>query len=165
MGRPFSPPAMPSWEGYPIADRLSARFVVDTWVDNEANLVALGEFRSGAAQQVDDFILVKVGSGIGAGLIAGGRLYRGALGSAGGIAHLPVPADHPVTCYCGKQGCLVTLASGLALGRRATEMAADGSSLALSRLAATLDRPLTAADLALRRWQMWQITSSRRRSP
>lgn len=68
VGRPFSPPAMPSWDGYPIADRLSARFGVDAWVDNEANLVALGEFRSGAAQLVDDFILVKVGSGMGAAL-------------------------------------------------------------------------------------------------
>lgn len=91
-------------------------------------------------------ILVKVGSGVGAGLITGGRLYRGALGSAGDIAHLPVPAEHRVTCYCGKQSCLVTVASGLALGRRAAEMAADGSSPVLLRRAAALDRPLTAAD-------------------
>src|SRR6202012_6097898 len=101
-----SPPIMPGWDGYDIRGRLAARYGAPVWVDNEVNLMALGELRSGLGRSERDLIYVKVGTGIGAGLASGGRLHRGAQACAGDIGHVAASQDLPVVCRCGNTGCL-----------------------------------------------------------
>jgi glucokinase-like ROK family protein len=133
-GRPIAPPIMPGWDGYPVRDRLAARYDVPVWVDNEVNLMALGEFRGGLAQGVRDVVYVKIGTGVGAGLISGGWLHRGAQGCAGDVGHVAVVDDTSVICRCGNVGCLEALAGGAALARDGAAAAADGRSRYLADL-------------------------------
>jgi ROK family len=100
-GRPMAPPIMSGWDAYPVRDRLAARYDVPAWVDNDVNILALGELRAGIGVGEQDLLYVKVGTGIGAGLISGGRLHRGAQGAAGDIGHVPVLDDDSVLCRCG----------------------------------------------------------------
>nr|WP_237418528.1 ROK family protein [Actinomadura rayongensis] len=146
-GRPVSPPILSGWDDFPVRERLAARFGVGVWVDNEVNAMALGELRSGIAQGVDDFIYVKVGTGIGAGLVSAGRLHRGAQGCAGDIAHLCLDPASTRQCRCGKTGCLQTFASGSALGKAALDLAERGASPALARRLAEAGT-VTAADVS-----------------
>ena len=127
-GTPVSPPIMPGWDGYPVRARLAERFDVPVWVDNDVNLMALGELRVGAARNEQDVIYVKIGTGIGAGLISDGRLHRGADGAAGDIGHATVAAATDVVCRCGNTGCLEALAGGAALSRDGTAAAREGRS-------------------------------------
>ena len=144
-GRPVSPPIMPGWDGYDIRGRLSARYHAPAWVDNEVNLMALGELRSGLGCAERDLIYLKVGTGIGAGLISGGRLHRGAQGCAGDIGHVRAAGDE-VVCKCGNIGCLEALAGGAALARDAVAAARAGRSPYLyDRLAS--GKTLTAQDV------------------
>ena len=118
-GRPISPPIMPGWDGYPIRERFADRYGAPVWVDNDVNVLALGEWRSGVAAGHDNVVVVKIGTGIGAGIISDGRLHRGAQGSAGDVGHIQVVDDPAVVCRCGNIGCLEALAGGAALGRAA----------------------------------------------
>lgn len=147
-GRPIAPPIMPGWDGYPIRDRLSARHDVPVWVDNEVNLMALGELRAGLAQGGGDVLFVKVGTGIGAGLISAGRLHRGAQGCAGDIGHVAVRADQAPLCRCGNVGCLEAVAGGAAIARDATQAAREGRSGFLAELLAGRES-LEARDVVL----------------
>ena len=146
-GTPVNPPIMPGWDGYPVRARLSDRHDVPVWVDNDVNLMALGELRVGAARNQQDVIYVKIGTGIGAGLISSGRLHRGTQGAAGDIGHATVDAAGGVVCRCGNVGCLEALAGGAALSRDGTTAAEEGRSEFLARILAT-GRPLAAADVA-----------------
>lgn len=147
-GRPIAPPIMPGWDGYPVRDRLAQRYDVPVWVDNEVNLMALGELRMGAARGERDVVFIKIGTGIGAGLISGGHLHRGAQGSAGDVGHIAVIDDTSVICRCGNVGCLEALAGGAALARLATEAVRSGRSQFLAdRLAASDSDVLAASDL------------------
>ena len=85
-------------------------------MDNDVNVLALGEWRSGVAAGHDNVIVVKIGTGIGAGIISDGRLHRGAQGSAGDVGHIHVSDDRSVVCRCGNTGCLEALAGGEAIG-------------------------------------------------
>jgi glucokinase-like ROK family protein len=135
-GRPVSPPIMPGWDGYPVGQRLAARYRAAAWVDNDVNLMALGELRAGLAQDETDVVYIKIGSGIGAGLISAGRLHRGAQGAAGDVGHVAVGGYDSVICRCGNPGCLEAIAGGAALARDATTAAAEGrSSFLAARLA------------------------------
>lgn len=149
-GRPVAPPIMPGWDGYPIRDRFAARYDVPVWVDNEVNMMALGEYRAGLGRDAEDLIHVKIGTGIGAGLISGGRLHRGAQGCAGDIGHVALVSDVPgaaqQVCRCGKVGCLEALAGGFALARDATDAADAGLSPALAQRLAEAG-VLTATDV------------------
>jgi glucokinase-like ROK family protein len=146
-GRPISPPIMPGWDGYPIRERFAARYEAPVWVDNDVNLLALGEWRSGVAAGHDNVVVIKVGTGIGAGIISDGRLHRGAQGSAGDVGHIQVSDDSSVVCRCGNIGCLEAYAGGAALGRLGEDMARDGRS---PRLGTALDQTgvVTAEDVA-----------------
>ena len=108
------------WESVPLREELQDRFGVAVVVDNDANAGTLAEWRFGAGRGVDDLLYVNVGTGIGGGVIAGGRLVRGARNLAGEIGHVVVIRDGP-RCTCGARGCLEACASGDALGRRAGE--------------------------------------------
>jgi glucokinase-like ROK family protein len=145
--RPISPSIMPGWDGYPVRERFAARYAAPVWVDNDVNVLALGEWRSGVAAGHDNVIVVKIGTGIGAGIISDGRLHRGAQGSAGDVGHIHVSDDRTVVCRCGNTGCLEALAGGEALGRDGVAAARSGLS---PRLAAVLDArgAVTAEDVA-----------------
>ncbi|MGH3466383.1 MAG: ROK family protein, partial [Thermocrispum sp.] len=133
-GSPIAPPIMPGWDKYPIRDRFAARYDVPVWVDNEVNLMALGEFRGGLARGEHDLVYIKIGTGIGAGLISRGLLHRGAQGCAGDVGHVAVADDSPVICRCGNSGCLEALAGGAALARDGAAAAAEGRSRHLADL-------------------------------
>ena len=146
-GRPIAPPIMPGWDGYPIRERFAARYRAPVWVDNDVNVLALGEWRSGIAAGHDNVVVVKIGTGIGAGIIADGRLHRGAQGSAGDVGHIQVSDDPGVVCRCGNLGCLEALAGGDAIGRAGEAAAREGRS---DRLQLSLDQrgTVTAEDVA-----------------
>lgn len=109
-GRVSSTMLLPSWQELQPREELERRIGVPVEVDNDANLGALGEATFGAARGVADMVYVKVATGIGAGLVLGGRLYRGATGIAGELGHVAVVRDGPV-CICGGRGCLQSVAS------------------------------------------------------
>ena len=121
-GTPVAPPIMPGWDGYPVARRLASRFDAPTLVDNDVNIMALGEHWS-AWRDAEHMLFVKVGTGIGCGIITNGRIHRGALGAAGDIGHIHVPEHDDVLCRCGNQGCLEAVAGGAAL---AATLASEG---------------------------------------
>ncbi|MGW0415660.1 ROK family protein [Streptomyces collinus] len=133
-GRVVQPPMMPGWDGYDIRGRLSRAFTehtgaapVPVLVDNDANLMAYGEQRT-AYPDCSAFVLVKVSTGIGAGVVVGGSVYRGVDGGAGDIGHIRVGSE--ALCRCGSYGCLAAVASGGAVARRLAESgvpAASGS--------------------------------------
>ncbi len=145
-GRPVSPPIMPGWDGYDIRGGLAAHYQVPVWVDNEVNLMALGELRCGLGRTERDLIYIKVGAGIGAGLISGGRLHRGTQGCAGDIGHVAAGDGQDVVCRCGNIGCLEAVAGGAALARDAAAAADSGESPYLQALASD-GQALTARDV------------------
>jgi glucokinase len=108
------------WEDVPLRRYLEDRFRLPVVVDNDANAGTLGEWTFGAGRGFDDLLYVNVGTGIGGGLVSGGRLLRGASNLAGEIGHTIVVRGGPA-CTCGKRGCLEACASGDALARRGSE--------------------------------------------
>lgn len=113
------------WVDEPLADRLEALVDLPVVIENDANAAAWGEFRFGAGADVDDMVLVTVGTGIGGGLIHDGRLARGAFGVAGEVGHLRVvPAG--IKCGCGQYGCWEQYASGRALVRETRDRISAG---------------------------------------
>jgi predicted NBD/HSP70 family sugar kinase len=135
-GRVVQPPIMPGWDGYDIRSRLGRAVTehtgagpVPVLVDNDANLMAYAEQRA-HHPGVSAFVLVKVSTGIGAGVVVDGSIYRGVDGGAGDIGHIRVPEGARALCRCGSYGCLAAVASGGAVARRLTEQgvpAASGS--------------------------------------
>lgn len=146
-GRPSSPPIMPGWDGYPVRERLAARYDAPVWVDNDVNALTMGEWRAGVAVGHENVVVVKIGTGIGAGIISDGRLHRGAQGSAGDVGHIQVTDDPSVVCRCGNIGCLEAIAGGAALAGDGEAAARDGRSPRL-RDALERDGRVTAADVA-----------------
>ena len=113
-GRPISPPIMPGWDRYDVPGHLQRHYAVPVLIDNDVNIMALGE-RSAHLPDVDDLVLIKVATGIGAGIVSGGRLQRGAQGTAGDLGHIRVPRADGTPCRCGNDGCLEAVAAGPAL--------------------------------------------------
>lgn len=126
-GRPTSPPIMPGWDDADVAGIIRRRFDVPVLVDNDVNLMALGEHRS-SWPGVRDLLFVKVATGIGAGIISDGTLRRGATGSAGDIGHIAVNGADPVPCHCGNVGCLEAIAGSAAICRTLTAQGVDAAS-------------------------------------
>jgi glucokinase len=118
---PFSP-NLPL-RGVPIRDRLAESTGLPCVVDNDANAAGWAERQFGAARGRDEVLLLTVGTGIGAAIITGGRLFRGAHGFAGEAGHVIVEPDGP-PCGCGNRGCWEQVASGQAIDRLAREDAA-----------------------------------------
>jgi predicted NBD/HSP70 family sugar kinase len=131
-GRVVVPPAIPGWAGFDVRSWFFHRYGVPVWVDNEVNLMALGEWERGEPQERRDLLFVKVATGIGSGLVTDGRLHRGDSGAAGDIGHVHVTDDPAARCRCGKTGCLEAVASGWALIRLLTDEARSGRSPVLA---------------------------------
>src|SRR6266508_3706272 len=129
-----APPLMPAWENFLIRDFFKKTFrTAFVVVDNDVNIMALGEQRAGEGTGVDHFIFIKIGTGSGAGIISNGKLHRGSDGSAGDIGHICVDKDGPL-CACGNKGCLEAMTAGPAIMSKAMEAARNGSSLTLSQI-------------------------------
>nr|WP_231369175.1 ROK family transcriptional regulator [Frigoribacterium sp. CG_9.8] len=113
-GRPTNPPIMPGWDGYDVPAHMRRTFSVPILVDNDVNIMALGE-RAMGWPDADNIIFVKVSTGIGLGIIGGGVLQRGAQGIAGDIGHVKIPRGAGVVCKCGNEGCLEAIAGSPAI--------------------------------------------------
>jgi glucokinase-like ROK family protein len=123
-----APPLMPEWENFPICDYLQRTFQsAYVVVDNDVNIMALGEQNAGDGNGVDHFIFVKIGTGIGAGIISNGKIHRGSTGCAGDIGHICVDKQGPI-CRCGNVGCLEAMAAGPVIAEKAMLAARNGSS-------------------------------------
>jgi glucokinase len=123
-----------AWRELPLRERIESAVGIPTLVENDANAAAWGEFRFGAGRGSSDMLLVTVGTGIGGGIVSGGRLFRGAYGFAGEIGHIIVEPGGPL-CGCGNRGCWEQVASGRALGRLGREAAAAHPESVLNELA------------------------------
>lgn len=146
-GTVISPPIMPGWDRYPIIQTVSQWFpTANIVVDNDVNVMALGEIHEGNGKGIENLIFVKIGTGIGAGIICNGEIYRGASGCAGDIGHISVSKTGPM-CHCGNKGCLESLASGPAISERALIAAQAGKSPILMKRYVANDNQLTAEDI------------------
>ncbi|AXB46796.1 ROK family transcriptional regulator [Amycolatopsis albispora] len=130
-GMPVAPPIMPGWDRFAVRDHLGGLLHCPVAVDNDVNAMALGERHSGVARSLDDLIFVKVGTGIGCGIVLGGKVYRGVAGTAGDIGHIRLD-DYGPTCACGEVGCLEAYFGGSALARDALTLARSGRSAFLA---------------------------------
>lgn len=119
-GSVYTPPNLPAWEPVPLKSLLEAEFGLPVHLENDANATALAEHRWGAGQGCREMAFLTLGTGIGAGLILNGQLYRGRRDLAGEVGHAIVLPDGPL-CPCGKHGCLEALASGTSIGRLGRE--------------------------------------------
>jgi len=122
------------WRDLPLAAALGERFGLPVTVDNDATAAAWAESRLGASRGHDDSLFVGVGTGIGGGIVAGGRLLRGAHGLAGEIGHMIVEPGGPL-CGCGNRGCWEQVASGLAISRAGERAVTEEPGSAIARLA------------------------------
>ncbi|MDH2425290.1 ROK family protein [Sphaerisporangium sp. TRM90804] len=145
-GVPVVPPIMPGWDRYPMRETISRELDCPAMLDNDVNIMALGELHAGLARQVDDFLLIKIGTGIGCGIVVDGKIYRGVSGSAGDIGHIRVDRLGSL-CGCGNTGCLEAYFSGAALARQAQAVARSGASPYLAERLAVAGT-LSAEDVA-----------------
>jgi glucokinase-like ROK family protein len=127
------PPIMPGWDRFPIREAFAGEYAAPVFVDNDVNVMALGEHWGGVAKGVDDMMFVKIGTGIGSGIIIGGHLHRGTQGCAGDFGHICVDPDGPL-CSCGNAGCLEALAAAPAIVLQAERCAREGESPLLMAL-------------------------------
>lgn len=125
-GRVVKPPIMPGWDGVIVPDRFADHFDAPVLVDNDVNIMALGE-SWGRRSPDEELLFVKVGSGIGCGIMSGDVIHRGADGAAGDIGHIRVAGAEGTVCVCGNTGCLEAVASGSALVRELSSSGLDVS--------------------------------------
>jgi glucokinase len=118
------------WRDVPIRDQLESAFGVPVKIDNDANVAALGEVWAGAGAGEQNVVLITLGTGVGGGIIAGGKLLHGARGIAGEIGHIPIDPDG-VLCNCGRAGCLETIASATGMVRLVREAVEAGETSSL----------------------------------
>ncbi|HUN22279.1 MAG TPA: ROK family transcriptional regulator [Anaerolineales bacterium] len=132
-GAVFAPPIMPGWDGFPIRKYAQERWQIPVNIENDADLGVMGEWKFGRNGKADSLVYIKMGTGIGCGIILDGRLFRGKTGSAGEIGHTLV-ARNGLPCTCGNYGCLEAMAGGIALAQRAQMAVRVGQHTTLSRI-------------------------------
>jgi predicted NBD/HSP70 family sugar kinase len=138
LGTPVRPPIMPGWHAYPVSARLQGRFGCPAVLENDVNLRALGEARALPADQAP-LLFVKIGTGIGGGLISReGVLHHGADGAAGDIGHIRVRGGPDDPCVCGNVGCIEAVASASAIARRLVGSATDAAAVTIADVRARL---------------------------
>ena len=121
----FTSPNLPRWRDVPLRDIMQERLGKRTFLINDANAAALGEFYFGAARGARNFIYITISTGIGGGIVIDGKIYGGAIGAAGEVGHMTIDDNGPI-CNCGNKGCWETLASGTALAREARHRIEEG---------------------------------------
>ncbi|MBZ5648720.1 MAG: ROK family protein [Acidobacteriia bacterium] len=127
-------PNLPGWEDYPVRDEIEKRLGTRVILENDANAAAFGEKWLGAARDYDDMCMLTLGTGIGGGIVLGGRVWHGFRGMAGELGHITIDPDGPA-CGCGSRGCVEQFASASAIVRMAKEAIASGRALELARAA------------------------------
>jgi glucokinase len=113
----LDPPNLPGWHDLPVRDLLADAFSVPVFIENDANAAALAEWHFGAARGYEHVVYLTMSTGVGGGLILGGRLHRGVLASAGEIGHMPIEWDG-APCACGRRGCFEAYVGGAAWAQR-----------------------------------------------
>jgi predicted NBD/HSP70 family sugar kinase len=126
-GEPVEPPIMRGWGGFSIPAWFAKRYAAPVLVDNDVNMMALGEQRT-YFRDCQHLLFVKVGAGVGSGIVAGSEVHRGAHGGAGDIGHISVAGHDHVVCRCGNAGCLEAVAGGPALARRLSALGLPAAS-------------------------------------
>jgi predicted NBD/HSP70 family sugar kinase len=125
-GQPVNPPIMPGWDGFDIPAWFADRYAAPVLVDNDVNIMARGEHWV-HWRRTPHLLLVKVGTGIGCGIVADGQIHRGARGAAGDIGHIRATSSDEVVCRCGNIGCLEAIAGGQALADRLSAVGIDAA--------------------------------------
>ena len=148
-GEVSSPPIMPGWDEYPIRNHLEQLWQVPVTIGNDAELGALGEWAYGAGRGESNLAYIKVGTGVGAGLLLDGHIFRGSTGSAGEIGHITIQENGPL-CACGNHGCLEAMAGGQAIARRAREAVEENRRTQLSAISPDKIFAITVAAAAQR---------------
>ena len=138
---------LPDWNFYPLCDTLKTRLGLPVLLDNDANCAAWGEFRFGAGRGSRFMCYITFSTGCGMGIIIDGKLYRGATGTAGEIGHTVVNPDGPY-CTCGKRGCLMSYACGLALDQMARDCLECGEDTLLRQLCGDCPEKVQAEKIA-----------------
>jgi predicted NBD/HSP70 family sugar kinase len=119
-GRVVGPSVLVGWDNFEIREHLEQKFGVPVYAENDVNLLALSDHRL-RRPAVSEMVFVKIGTGIGSGIITEGRLYRGAQGAAGDIGHIQFAREPAPLCRCGKVGCVEARAAGWAIARELRE--------------------------------------------
>lgn len=132
-GMVIAPPIMPGWDHFPIRETLEKKWDCPITLNNDAELGALGEWAYGAGRGEKNIAYIKIGSGVGAGLILNQQIYGGTTGAAGEIGHLTIDEDGPL-CNCGNHGCLEAFAGGHAIARQGQLLAKSGKRTLLSNM-------------------------------
>jgi glucokinase len=149
-GRILRTPNLTGWDGLPVVSIFEKEFSAKAYLDNDANVAALGEAVRGAGRGKKSFAYFTVSTGIGGGFVTQGELFRGSTGNASEFGHQTILPDGPM-CGCGNRGCLEALASGKSIARRAKELLRSGNtpsqSLMLDLVSGEIDS-LTAKDVA-----------------
>jgi glucokinase len=114
-----TPPNLPGWDTVPLREMTLDKFRVPSYLINDAKAAAIGEHEFGAGKGTDNLIVLTLGTGIGGGIIIGGKLYLGQSGSAGEVGHMTIDVGGP-RCSCGNMGCWEMYASGTAMEREAS---------------------------------------------
>jgi predicted NBD/HSP70 family sugar kinase len=151
MGQVVSPPIMTGWDGFDVRGWFAPRYAAPVLVDKDVNAMAMGEHQQ-CYPDVADLMMVKIGTGVGSGLVAGGRIHRGADGAAGDIGHIQFvdfDENDPPECRCGNLGCVEAYAGGWALLRDL--QAADRSVRTVDELVASIRAGDVLAQRLLRR--------------
>ena len=142
----YAPPNLHCWDDFPLKSRLEEYFGVPAVVDNDANAAAMGEQRFGAGRGHSHIFYITISTGIGAGLILDGSVYRGADFGAGEFGHIVLARNGP-KCNCGGRGCLEAFASGTAIAKRARSEAKRAPGAVLARIAADNSEGVSAKDV------------------
>lgn len=141
-------PRLPGWSDIPLRSIVERRYSVDTFLLNDANAAALGEYHFGAGRGANNLIYITVSTGIGGGIIINGQLYSGSSGGAGEIGHTTVDVNGP-RCTCGNTGCLEVLASGTAVAREAIRRITEGEQTSLTEMVEGKIEDVTAENVSL----------------
>lgn len=145
QGMVLAPPIMPGWSGFPIRGYFESLWQCPVVLGNDAEFGALGEWVFGAGMGESYVVYIKVGTGVGAGFVINGRIYRGVNGSAGEIGHITLVEDGP-RCKCGNRGCLEALSGGGAIAQRAIQAVKNGEHTTLAEIAKR--KTITTMDVA-----------------
>ncbi|WP_405578916.1 ROK family protein [Streptomyces sp. NBC_01190] len=157
-GTVVRPPIMRGWDGYRVPGFFAGRYDAPVLVDNDVNMMALGEY--GHRPATAHLLYVKVGTGIGCGIVSGGVVHRGASGAAGDIGHIPVPGHDHVLCHCGNTGCVEAVASGAAVAATLREAGLPAEHAAdVVRLVAAGD-PLARRQVRLAAQRIGEVLAS-----
>ncbi|HKI52989.1 MAG TPA: ROK family protein [Anaerolineales bacterium] len=146
-GMVIAPPIMPGWDHFPIRETLEEKWICPVTLNNDAELGALGEWAYGAGRGQKNIAYIKIGSGIGAGLVLNQQIYGGTTGAAGEIGHLTIDENGPL-CNCGNHGCLEAFAGGHAIALQGQALAKSGKRTLLSDIPTEKITALTVTEAA-----------------